>query len=93
MENFYYANLCNEISSEKICNKSSLYFNIKYNECVDECSGNDFFNGICKLNPNNVNSYSKDKMIENIKTQIINGEMDLLIMNILEEKKKLYNRR
>ena len=55
-------------------------------ECVLNCSSQDFFNNICKINNQNLNS--KENMINTILNEIVNGYADLLLLKVINEEKK-----
>ena len=57
-------------------------------ECVLNCSSQDFFNNICKINNQNINA--KENMINTILNEIINDYADLLLSKVLNEEKKDY---
>ena len=68
----------------------NIYKPFNYNESGKDCQPIDFFNGLCLMNSDNMNSYSKDQMIGKIKNSIMNGTMDQLISNVLGGEKKDY---
>ena len=90
-------NTNNSLTNESICEKivndlpdtQEYIYTITINtKTIEECQPIDFFNGIC--NSSDINSYSKDQMIEKIKNDIMNGTMDELLSNVLEGDKKDY---
>ena len=56
-------------------------------ECVLNCSAQDFFNNICKINNQNINA--KENMINTILNEIVNGYADLLLSKVSNEEKKI----
>ena len=57
-------------------------------ECVLNCNAQDFFNSICKINNQNINT--KEYMINTLLNEIINGYTDVLLSKVLNEEKKDY---
>ena len=58
----------------------------KDNECIDYCSGNDFFNKLCRISNDTIQS--KEYMINTITNEIINNYMNSSIFSILSELKE-----
>jgi surface protein len=57
-------------------------------ECVPNCNSLDFFNNICKINNQKIDA--KELMVNTILNEIIDGSVDLLLSNVLNEEKKDY---
>ena len=73
-------NICFE---EFLCSEKNPYKIIETDECSKNCSAINFFKGICKIN-NDIPKI-KDEMINTIKNDLINGDLNsLIIPNIFE---------
>ena len=72
------------INNSYINNISNI--NIEIDELFIYCTSNEFYNGECEINTNNI--ANKDDFINNIKNKLMNGSIDSLISNIIENKKK-----
>ena len=57
-------------------------------ECISNCSTQDFFNNIYRINNQNINT--KEFMINTIINEISDGSVDLLISKVLKEDKEDY---
>ena len=75
----------NKFLCYKECSQNSKYINTN-NDCVEECTSNDFFTGKCKLKNNN--SDDKDDLINQISKDITGKSLEKLITNVLEGDKK-----
>ena len=61
-------------------------YETKNKECIKDCNTTDFFNGICKINNNNIAIHNE--MIKNIKKHL-NESIDLLLNSTNSEQKDL----
>ena len=59
----------------------------KNGECLSSCTGEDFFNNICKINNKTIEA--KENMVNLIENEIINENMNSLLNIINEENKDL----
>ena len=75
--------------NSKETNESALSseINDKNSNSLDKCTAQDYFNKICKLN-NNTNYIYINSFIKNIETEIIDGNMNDLLENVINEIKK-----
>ena len=71
--------------NEKECPYDTPY-QLKNEDCVSECNEIDFFNGVCKIS--NDNSSILENMIEIIKSQLENKELEGLLSNVEDGEKK-----
>ena len=71
--------------NEKECPYDTPY-QLKNEDCVSECNAIDFFNGVCKIS--NDNSSILENMIEIIKSQLENKELEGLLSNVEDGEKK-----
>ena len=75
------------------CPEDFPYKNISDDKCISKCNAKDFFEKICSI-PNKVNNKkentikAKEEMISNIQSEIINGKLDSLLINVIENKKE-----
>ena len=58
--------------------------NIEKSNYFKDCNLTDLYNGKCKIK----NPETKNNIILNIKNQLINGEIDLFLLNVTNEEKK-----
>ena len=70
---------------DKECPENMPY-QLKNDKCVEECNALDFFNGICKINNNNPEI--QENLIDNIKSQLKNKDLDSLLLNVTDREKK-----
>ena len=61
-------------------------YQLQNNNCVEECNAIDFFNGVCKINNDNLKI--QEHMIENIKSQLNNKDLNELLLNVTDGEKK-----
>ena len=82
-ENSYLSNEMDKICSIK-CPENNPFE--KYEECYSECTAQELFTEICTINNKNINA--KEFISNKISQDIINGSMDSLLLNILNENKE-----
>ena len=58
----------------------------KNDECFSDCNAQEFLNKLCIINNKNINA--KEYIINKIENEIIDGSMNLLLLNVLNEKKQ-----
>ena len=61
-------------------------YQIENDKCVKECDVQDFFNEVCKINNNNPEI--QDEMIEKIKKELANKDLEKLLENVTDGEKK-----
>ena len=68
------------------CPKDFPYKSQNDKNCEKECNATDLFNGICIIN--NKDSEIKDEMINNIRSELFNHNMDELLKDVIDGKKE-----
>lgn len=68
------------------CSEELPYEDTKTNQCVKSCSTIDLLNNLCILNNENVNF--KDTIVTNFQNDILSGNMDSTIKDLIEGDKK-----
>ena len=61
-------------------------YQLQNNNCVEQCNAIDFFNGVCKIKNDNLKI--QEDMIENIKSNLNNKDLDELLLNVTDGEKK-----
>ena len=75
----------NKDNNEKEC-PYDMPYQLKNGDCVFECNAIDFFNGVCKIS--NDNSTIQENMIDIIKNQLKNNDLDSLLSNVEDGEKE-----
>ena len=78
---------CFDSCPENFISDEKIKFLCKRNETniYEYCHAIDFFNGICRINYENIKN--KEKIIENIINEIEDGSMNILLINVTNENK------
>ena len=82
-----YNKIIGNSDNENFENENSEFNNnieINSNEYIKECNANELFKGLCKIN--NIVTENKDNFISNIKTELMNGKLDSLLINLTNGK-------
>jgi len=69
--------------NEYDCPENYLFLDRITGECLKDCSAINFFYNICGIRNNN--NHAKDIMIKNIEDEIIDGSLDILLNDLLNE--------
>ena len=79
------SNELNPFYCEIICSKENPYENIKTKECISNCTVNEIYKDICKINYEDKNFKLSTKIID----EIMNGQLDELIEEIIHNKTEI----
>ena len=72
-----------EFSCDKICSEDYPYLHIRSQECIKDCSLEEIFTKICKINYKDANNTQIEKLKNKIIEEILNGNLGPLLSEIL----------